>query len=251
MNESQFDLNILLSEMNSKSQILKNASLLQLYARAGAPNRDYYGLTIAESCICFNVWKVTRGPHYFPRQKIMDVEDFKYDKHVQEEIRTSFGETVHEYIVNLSNRQRKLENLPQKAFMNVIKYLSINDVLRLGRTNKIFYELCNTEAVWEEMFKKILGRRPSSEEKLSAIDYGWKGALKKRIAFVRRVAAAKATKSQTAIATPPIPRHPAKVVPASMVRKTPSVTVKKTSSVTFIKPPPKGIMSNKTLLRIK
>ncbi|CAG9855663.1 unnamed protein product [Phyllotreta striolata] len=181
----------------SKSQIDRDySSLLQLYARANAPNRDYYGLSIGENYIRFDVWKVTRGPHFHPTQKIINIDDFAGSKHLQSEIRNSFGENIHDFIVRLSNGERCLENLPQRAFLSIVKYLSINDVLNLSRVNKIYHEICNSEALWEEMFFKAMGRRPSREESRQASDIGWRNTLKKRIVFVRRATAPKPTRAR-------------------------------------------------------
>ncbi|KAJ8919925.1 hypothetical protein NQ315_006454 [Exocentrus adspersus] len=170
-----------------KIQDLKRSLLLQLYARASAPCRDYYGLTIAESCISINAWKITHGPHVTPKQKFCPLEDVTQDKFLQEEIKNIFGATILEYILDLANNKRKLENLPTHLFLNVLRYLKINDVLNLIQTNKIFYELCNTDSVWCMMFTKVLNRSPSPDEKRMAFDYGWREALKRRMTYIRKV----------------------------------------------------------------
>ncbi|XP_023310713.1 uncharacterized protein LOC111691709 [Anoplophora glabripennis] len=171
----------------TKTPNLKQSTLLQLYARAAAPCRDYYGLTITNSCISINAWKITHGPHVMPKQKICLLEDVIQDKFLQEEIKNIFGGNVFDYIMDLGNKKRKLENLPTALFLNILKYLRANDVLKLMQTNKIFFELCNTELVWLMMFQKILNRSPSIEEKRMALEYGWREVLKKRMAYIRKV----------------------------------------------------------------
>nr|XP_023019063.1 uncharacterized protein LOC111507909 [Leptinotarsa decemlineata] len=187
----------------TKVQSLKYSTILQLYTRAEAPCRDYYGLTIAESCICLNVWKVTHGPHIFPKQKLSELEDFKYDKFLQEEIKNIFGESIHQYLTDLAERKITLHHLPTKVFIKILSYLDTNDVLRLSRTSKIFMELCNADAVWLTIFKKVLKRGPSREENRMAFDSGWKEVLKKRMAYIKKAFA------------------------ENKLKKTPSVTMKK------------------------
>ncbi|XP_056633923.1 F-box only protein 36-like [Diorhabda sublineata] len=164
----------------------KKSTLLQLYARATAPSRDYYGLTIGESFLCLNVWKITHGPHSFPKRKICEIDDFLDDKHLQEEIKNNFGRNVFDYIKNLIDNKRTLENLPARPFLLILRYLKINDVLTLSRTNKIFYELCNKEEVWQLMFGKMLRRSPSAEEKRMAFECGWRETLRRRMSYIKQ-----------------------------------------------------------------
>ncbi|KAJ8971413.1 hypothetical protein NQ314_000723 [Rhamnusium bicolor] len=181
---------------------LKNFTLLQLYARAAAPCRDYYGLTIAESCISLNAWKITHGPHVTPKQKFCLIEEVQDDKFLQEEIKNMFGVSVYEYIIDLGNKKRKLENLPAKLFLRVLEYMSINDVLHLSLTSKIFYELCNSERVWCLMFQKTLQRCPSPDEHRMAFDYGWREVLKRRMTYIRKAFAdSKAKKNMQPLAS--------------------------------------------------
>ncbi|VEN41885.1 unnamed protein product [Callosobruchus maculatus] len=174
----------------------KTPILLQLYARAEAPCRDYYGLTITETNLLLHAWKITHGPHAYPRTKFSDIEDFKYDKFLQEDLKNVFGDNVMAYLYDLAYGRRKLGNLPPKAFLNIMRYLTVNDVFRLAQTSKIFHELCNADSVWRLIFMKVLKRSPSPEEKKMARDMGWKEVLRKRLAYIRKVYAER-TQSQT------------------------------------------------------
>ncbi|CAH2012697.1 unnamed protein product [Acanthoscelides obtectus] len=174
----------------------KTPILLQLYARAKAPSRDYYGLTITERNILLHAWKITHGPHAYPRTKFSDIDDFKCDKYLHEELKNVFGDNVMEYLYDLAYSKRNLSNLPPNAFLNIVQYLTANDIFRLARTSKIFHELCNTDSVWNEVFTKVLKRKPSPEEKKMAKDMGWKQVLRKRLAYIKRIYAER-TQSQT------------------------------------------------------
>ncbi|CAH1119617.1 unnamed protein product [Phaedon cochleariae] len=182
---------------------LKKSTLLQLYARAIAPCRDYYGLTIGEQCICLNIWKVTHGPHVFPKQIFLEVEDFIDDRFLQEEIKNVFGDNVYQYIVDLVHHRTKLHHLPPKVFLNILKYLNTNDVLRMSLTSKIFLELCNSDLVWQLLFTKVLQRSPSKEEKRLAMDCGWKEVLKKRMTYIRKVFVENRAKKTVAVVQRP------------------------------------------------
>nr|CAH7752138.1 unnamed protein product [Callosobruchus chinensis] len=176
--------------------IPKTPILLQLYARAEAPCRDYYGLTITETNLLLHAWKITHGPHAYPRTKFSDIEDFKYNKYLQEELKNAFGDNVMEYLYDLAYGRRKLGNLPPNAFLYIVRCLTVNDIFRLALTSKIFHELCNTDSVWRLIFMKVLKRNPSPEEKKMARDMGWKEVLRKRLAYIRKVYAER-TQSQT------------------------------------------------------
>lgn len=137
-----------------------NNNNLQLYARACAPNRDYYGLTITDSTVSYflfkfvqtnwiksaqiilNVWKISYGPHNTPKQKLCPLEDFKEDKTCRDEVKSIFGEGVYHYLLGLSNKERKLENLSTKVFLHLLGFVRVEDVLSLMRCSKIMYEVC-------------------------------------------------------------------------------------------------------------
>ncbi|XP_050312317.1 uncharacterized protein LOC126747620 [Anthonomus grandis grandis] len=166
--------------------VKKSENGLQLYARACAPCRDYYGLTITDSCLILNIWRVSYGPHASPKQKLCPLVDFQHYKPYQEEVRVVFGEGVWHYAMGLSRGEKKLENLPWRPFFHLLSFLRLEDLLKLMRCSKIFYELCNREEVWRLMFVKKFGRSPSKDENLWAIDSCWKTVFQKRLQYVRR-----------------------------------------------------------------
>ncbi|ENN79916.1 F-box only protein 36-like [Dendroctonus ponderosae] len=175
------------NETDQEPKTMKaNEGNLQLYARANAPSRDYYGLTITGSFINLNIWKVSYGPHTMPKQRHCSLEDFRDDKVSQDEIRRIFGEAVFDYVLGLAQNRRKLENLPPKLFLHILGFLRIEDILRLMCCSKIICELCNHEHVWKLMFMKKFGRQPSKEEKLLAIDSSWREVFKRRLLYVRK-----------------------------------------------------------------
>ncbi|KAJ8943590.1 hypothetical protein NQ318_006592 [Aromia moschata] len=182
----------------NKPETPKDPTLLQLYTRARAPCRDYYGLTIGETSVCLNTWKITHGPHLRPRQKQCPVEDFPYDKFFQEEIKNVFGHSVFQYVLDLGNKKRKLENVPTKVFLNVLRYLDAKDVLHLSETSTIFRELCNTEPIWYMMFRKVLRKNPTPEDKMMAFDYGWKEVLKMRLLLIKKASESKIKQTKSA-----------------------------------------------------
>ncbi|CAH1135289.1 unnamed protein product [Ceutorhynchus assimilis] len=159
---------------------------LQLYARANAPCRDYYGLTITESNLILNVWRVSYGPHIWPKQKHCIFDEFKTHKMFQEEVKLVFGEGVFDYLTGLTTGQKKLENLPRKLFLRLFWFLGIDDVFNLMSCSKIIYELCNQEDAWRIVFIKKFGRAPSREENVLAMNMSWKDIFKKRLDYVRK-----------------------------------------------------------------
>nr|CAI5845830.1 unnamed protein product [Callosobruchus analis] len=172
-----------------------NPILLQLHARAAAPCRDCYCLTISETHLTLHTWKITHGPYSYPRIHFSNLEDFRYDKYLQEHLRNAFGFNAISYLYDLAHGRRKLGNLPPKVFLNIVRYLTVNDVFRLSQTSKIFHELCNSNSVWKLIFMKVLQRAPSPEETKMSRGMGWKEILRKRLAYIRKVYAER-TQSQ-------------------------------------------------------
>lgn len=66
--------------------------------------------------------------------------------------------------------------------MKILKQLAASDILRLSQTSKIFFELCNTEAVWKVIFQKYV-KRSNNADRMIAEDNGWKEALKIKLKF--------------------------------------------------------------------
>ncbi|KAJ8983468.1 hypothetical protein NQ317_014926 [Molorchus minor] len=137
--------------------------------------------------MCLNIWRITHGPHLQPKQKNCPLEDVPYDKFLQDEIKNVFGESVCRYLIDLGENKRKLENLPAKIFLNILKFLSVNDILHLSQTSKILRELCDTELFWCMMFKKVMRKTPSCQDKIMAFDYNWREVLKMRKLLSKKV----------------------------------------------------------------
>lgn len=160
---------------------------LQLYAIAPAPCRDYYGLTITGSQIILNVWNVSYGPHMYPKRHKALLQDFNDETLLQQEIRSTFGEHVLDFCKSLANNEHSLQYLPTKIFLKIIKMLATKDILALSQTSKIFFELCNTDAVWKIIFRKKIRRPIARDDCKSALDVGWKKLLMKKMLLRKKV----------------------------------------------------------------
>ncbi|CAH0547254.1 unnamed protein product [Brassicogethes aeneus] len=159
---------------------IKDSTIIQLYSRAEAPCRDYYGLTVTDANILFSTWKISYGPHLHPKCRVVSYEDIKYDKYLQEEIRTTFGYGAFLFIRSLYNNEHKLETLTKNVFFYLMKYLKIKDIFNLAQTSKILKELCNTDNVWKIIYQKYLKRNCYPDELRNAMDIGWKEMAKRK-----------------------------------------------------------------------
>ncbi|KRT85631.1 F-box domain-containing protein [Oryctes borbonicus] len=154
---------------------------LQLYALAPAPSRDYYGLTITGSEVILNVWNISHGPHIYPRRQRALLEDFEDENVIQNEIRIIFGHHVLNFCKSIAANDRHLQTLPTKIFLKIVRLLASRDILALSQTSKIFFELCNSDAVWKLIFRKKIRRPIAREDSRVADDIGWRGLLKKKL----------------------------------------------------------------------
>ena len=50
-----------------------------------------------------------------------------------------------------------LEVLPYEVQDKIMKYLPMVAIVRSSRVNKYFYELCNEDQLWEELYERDLG----------------------------------------------------------------------------------------------
>ncbi|KAI4470018.1 f-box domain [Holotrichia oblita] len=160
---------------------------LQLYALAPAPSRDYYGLTITGSEVILNIWNISHGPHMYPKRQKALLEDLQDETLIQNEIRTFFGPHVLAFCKSLANNDKNLYNLPTKIFLRILKLLASRDVLALSQTSKIFFELCNTDAVWKLIFRKKIRRPIDREDCKAAGDVGWRKLLMKKLTVRNRI----------------------------------------------------------------
>ncbi|XP_017779767.1 PREDICTED: uncharacterized protein LOC108565030 [Nicrophorus vespilloides] len=135
---------------------LNKQTLIQdcLYARASAPLRDYYGLTINEKEVILNVWNITHGPHVFPRRLRCPLQELEHDKSLTVAISNFFGKHVLQYSLSVAKKDPKLQSLPSKIFLYILRYLATKDILSLGQSSKIFFELCNGQPSWKMIFSR-------------------------------------------------------------------------------------------------
>ncbi|KAL1517171.1 hypothetical protein ABEB36_000970 [Hypothenemus hampei] len=189
-----------------------NSNCFQLYARADAPSRDYYGLTVTESSVVLNVWNISYGARTFPKQKRCSIDELKQDKAYQDQIRRIFGVGVFDYVIGLSKKTKKFENLPWKLFIDILKFLNVEDILRLMRCSKIFYELCNQDVVWRLLFTKKFARTPSNDEQLLACEKTWREVLKNRLTLLRSLLKSTTKYSTTSKMKPLLDKPSKKIV---------------------------------------
>ncbi|GJQ77177.1 hypothetical protein Trydic_g14851 [Trypoxylus dichotomus] len=160
---------------------------LQLYALAPAPCRDYYGLTITGSEVILNIWNISHGPHIYPKRQKALLEDFEDENIIQNEIRSIFGQHVLNFCKAMASNDRHLQTVPTKIFLQILRLLASRDILALSQTSKIFFELCNSNAVWKLIFRKKIRRPIARDDSKIADDIGWKSLLKKKLTMRNKI----------------------------------------------------------------
>lgn len=144
-------------EMSSENDVL-----LQMYAKAPSPIRDYYGIIITKDHVStdtfhakllkkskwlkvvLNIWNISHGPHTFPKKYKKHVSEFLDDRELQYHIENTFGTHVRDFVMGLAMKEYNLQYIPTKIFLKILKLLAARDIMNLSQTSKIFFKVRRT-----------------------------------------------------------------------------------------------------------
>ncbi|XP_071856213.1 uncharacterized protein [Bombus fervidus] len=146
---------------------------LEKYSVAPSPSRDYYGLRVLNDQVTLYLWRISHGPHKTPIVRTSGFVDFKQDHRLQDEIRRIFGEYLLKHVRNITSGRNTLLTLPRCLINKLIKYLSVQDIIKLTSLSRVSKEIFDDNCVWETLYKKY---RPLTRNRYDGFNttYNWK-----------------------------------------------------------------------------
>lgn len=88
-----------------------------------------------------NSWDISHGPHVYPKKMRTPLDELEDDEILQRDIKHLFGSHVLDYALQLASNEKNLQTLPNKIFLKILRLLAANDILHLGQSSKIFFEV--------------------------------------------------------------------------------------------------------------
>ncbi|XP_034194052.2 uncharacterized protein LOC117610585 [Osmia lignaria lignaria] len=162
------------SELDASSMSGK-IEYLEKYSIAPSPSRDYYGLRVLGDQVILYLWRISHGPHKLPIVRTTSLDNFTQDKSLQDEIRRIFGKYLLRHIRQIaSGRRNTLLALPKCLIKRLIRYLAVQDIVKLSSLSHVAKEIFDDNFVWETLYKKYKPLTKRQNERLDFISYDWK-----------------------------------------------------------------------------
>lgn len=146
---------------------------------ANAPSKDFYHVFVTPTQFIFRVWKIvppTRADSHVPPYEFKNTyEEFKHDDRCQSEIVRLAGEPTLNYLLGIEEgRLDYICRIPREAQIRIILNLDLEDIQRLGRTCKMFRELCHSCELWERIYRRYSETPITPELEMLAAEKGWR-----------------------------------------------------------------------------
>ncbi|XP_071501318.1 F-box only protein 36-like [Diadema antillarum] len=159
------------------SLLPKDGVLLDITGQAPSPSKDFHQFVVTTKHTIWRTWRITLrndAKRLNPSESTDPLEDFQYDDRLQFEVGRVFGTRVKDYAVMLSQGLVDyIMRMPKPLLLYMCSFLDLEDVSRLSGTCKLFYEICNAEALWEQIYERHCDT-VTEEMKSLAEELGWK-----------------------------------------------------------------------------
>ncbi|CAL7944755.1 unnamed protein product [Xylocopa violacea] len=162
------------SARSKTSSMSGKLEYLEKYSVAPSPSRDYYGLKVSDGQVTLYLWRISHGPHKTPIVQTSGFADFKQDQRLQDEIRRIFGEYLIKHVKNIISGRNTILTLPKSVIERLIKYLTVEDIIKLSSLSHISKEIFDNNFVWEALYKKYKPLRRNKYEELRFTVCNWK-----------------------------------------------------------------------------
>ncbi|XP_072033689.1 F-box only protein 36-like [Amphiura filiformis] len=160
------------------SLLPKDGILLDISNQAPSPSKDFHQFEILKNdLVIWRTWRITLRNDYkrlSPGEVKESHEDFTYDEKMQFDVKRVFGEHILEYALSLCHGNLDyIVRMPKPLLIYLASHLDLHSVARLSQTNKLMYEICNMEALWEQIYATHCDT-VTDEMRSLAHDVGWK-----------------------------------------------------------------------------
>ncbi|XP_074657463.1 F-box only protein 36-like isoform X2 [Tubulanus polymorphus] len=144
---------------------------------APSPSRDFCQIIVSKEEVVFRWWKISsrNDARVAPGQVRETHEEFLDDDRTQSEIHRVFGKGMVDYVKNLCNGKIDyIARLPHKVLIHMLLHLDLEDISRLAQTCKQFRKLCNSDDLWERIYRTNSETPITAELTSLAEEQGWK-----------------------------------------------------------------------------
>ncbi|XP_064615864.1 F-box only protein 36-like [Liolophura sinensis] len=153
--------------------------IVDISGQAPSPSKDFCQVQVTQDAVIFRWWKIlppTRNDSNVPPIEYKDTyEDFIYDDRMHSEIERVFGAPTLEYLKAVVNGHPDyITRLSPDILKRIILKLELEDINRLGQTNKLFRELCKSDGVWEQIYRLYSETPVTKDLQNLAAEEGWK-----------------------------------------------------------------------------
>ncbi|XP_022095091.1 F-box only protein 36-like [Acanthaster planci] len=150
---------------------------LDVSGQAPSPSKDFNQFIINTTEVIWRTWKITLRNDYrrlAPGEIKESHEDFTYDDRMQFDVGRVFGEATLEYAKEVCKGNIDfLVRMPRPLLIYMVSYLELEDIAALSQTCKLMYDICNTEALWEQIYETHCDT-VTDEMRSLAHEMGWK-----------------------------------------------------------------------------
>ncbi|XP_048746986.1 F-box only protein 36-like [Ostrea edulis] len=147
---------------------------------AKAPSKDFFHVFVTPNQFIFRVWKIvppTRADSHTPPYEYKDTfEEFKEDSACQSDIERLAGAPTLNFLLALVE-EGKLDficRMPRSVQIQIILNLDLEDIQRLGRTCRMFREVCDSCDLWKMIYHRYSETPITPELEQLALERGWR-----------------------------------------------------------------------------
>ncbi|KAH3806044.1 F-box only protein 36-like isoform X2 [Dreissena polymorpha] len=162
-----------------KAWLDHHGALVDYSDTAQAPCKDFYHIYVTPKEIIFRWWKIvppTRADSNTPPSELRNsYDDFLHDERCHSEIQRLAGDPTLQYLIRLAEGHIDyLSRMPDNVLETIICDLELEDLVKLAATCKRFKKLCNSNTVWEKIFRREVETPVTPELEALAEKEGWK-----------------------------------------------------------------------------
>uniref|UniRef100_A0A8C1JGX3 F-box protein 36a n=1 Tax=Cyprinus carpio TaxID=7962 RepID=A0A8C1JGX3_CYPCA len=151
--------------------------LFETAAQGPPPSKDFYQFVITQKEVIWRWWKISVRSEFRgapPGEIKLLHNDFLNDARLQEQLAAVFGARILDYTLALcGGHVDYLERLPDKLLLEILSYISLQDIGHLSQTSSRFRKLCNSEEIWRQAVKGHCDMITDDMEMLANV-MGWK-----------------------------------------------------------------------------
>uniref|UniRef100_A0A8C1VZ20 F-box protein 36a n=1 Tax=Cyprinus carpio TaxID=7962 RepID=A0A8C1VZ20_CYPCA len=152
--------------------------LFETAAQGPPPSKDFYQLVITQKEVIWRWWKISVRSEFRgapPGEIKLLHNDFLNDARLQEQLAAVFGARILDYTLALcGGHVDYLERLPDKLLLEILSYMSLQDIGHLSQTSSRFRKLCNSEEIWRQAVKGHCDDMITEDMEMLANVMGWK-----------------------------------------------------------------------------